>query len=467
MNPRKIGIPKDVVSFLGHGSIWWDYELDLERPFMMGQGSPEQFNRYSPAYRILQGGHVTIVQGPIRHHTTITDDGEERYFKDADQNQEEVLIIQSLLDTVQLASIPWAYLHCDKKSGCYRLTPGKRPSLSKWRSNMPVWLPLVPEEDLDLIRFFGFCNVHAEWNGREVEVTIGWEDAAYEEVVRATRFLYEARRLDITFEPLAHVTREGNIVGIVVEKHRGRTLEYRDLSLVYEAFTRMQANNLYMQLDMDAEEPPRPYMFVVCDRKFRIMTDCLPSFHRFDERAQVASNHKIEDCEEPERHCLYHDPEIYHFFDAIKRDGSPHFITNLEDPPILLGHREYPDMPFHDYAEMLVLRYFRKRYKTDKFKLTPWKVGAVEFGPGAEEEMALARSRSRKAKNKRLGKVDEEGAQSKRSKFLLVASVDEREIEGSGFIEEVGENSDDTERAESQRKGSHKENEGGRTSTKT
>ncbi|KAE9403399.1 hypothetical protein BT96DRAFT_815033, partial [Gymnopus androsaceus JB14] len=96
-----------------------------------------------------------------------------------------------------------------------------------------IWLPLVPEKDIELIKFVDKHIAECIWDGTLVEVYIGWGDQTLQAaVVRATRFFYHSRHLDATFKALAHITRKGHVVGLIVERTRGRPLEYRDRTLV-------------------------------------------------------------------------------------------------------------------------------------------------------------------------------------------------------------------------------------------
>lgn len=156
-----------------------------------------------------------------------------------------------MLDTIPLELVDCVYLHQDNRTGNYRLIPAGRTTFVEYNNNFPIWLPLVPEKDIELIKFVDKHIAECIWDGTlvgedyalcpndstdshlSIEVYIGWGDQTLQAaVVRATRFFYHSRHLDVTFKALAHITRKGHVVGLIVERTRGRPLEYRDRTLV-------------------------------------------------------------------------------------------------------------------------------------------------------------------------------------------------------------------------------------------
>ncbi|KAH7871119.1 uncharacterized protein C8R40DRAFT_1055270, partial [Lentinula edodes] len=95
-----------------------------------------------------------------------------------------------------------------------------------------VFLPLVPEEDIELVKFLNHEIAEGVWNGQTVDVFIAYEDEVQALIVKSTNIFYHSQGLNITFKPLAHITRKSMIVGIIVERTRGRPLQYRDRALV-------------------------------------------------------------------------------------------------------------------------------------------------------------------------------------------------------------------------------------------
>ncbi|KAJ7573978.1 hypothetical protein C8J56DRAFT_475896 [Mycena floridula] len=104
--------------------------------------------------------------------------------------------------------------------------------------------------ELDIVNYMGFGERMAIWNGRDVDLKVDWEDSFPMELERETIGRRAIRDLDISFEVLAHVTREGNVVGLMMEAAQGRMVEYRDRVKVYAAFRLMEQHNIVEECDI-------------------------------------------------------------------------------------------------------------------------------------------------------------------------------------------------------------------------
>ncbi|GAW03096.1 hypothetical protein LENED_004790 [Lentinula edodes] len=438
MNSRRTGVPDDVITLLGISTIWCDVTVDefRNRDF----GPSEDHYRAISTYCLLKGGHVTVVQGPVRAYTSRFEDPEARCLESESGDYKELEIVRSLLDTISLDSTYWAHLRYDEKTEKYSLTAGKRPVLNDWYDEFPVFLPLVPEEDIELVKFLNHEIAEGVWNGQTVDVFIAYEDEVQALIVKSTNIFYHSQGLNITFKPLAHITRKSMIVGIIVERTRGRPLQYRDRALMYETFTKMQENGLYMYIPPRLE--PFPGMFLVCDGVLRLNTHDLCFFEHVD----LEEGQSIQDLNDnPDGKTVYNEPEILHILEMLKIPDSLFTPTTLLSPltfPVI-SHPQSPDFPFPDYVESLIRGWIRQHIKTDKFKYTPW-LGEVSFElePGAEEEIALSKqSKSRKVLESR----NVVHRPRKRTRTILVATYTNvtRDTETSGSIVEVEDEEDE------------------------
>ncbi|KAJ4484182.1 hypothetical protein C8J55DRAFT_37790 [Lentinula edodes] len=439
MNSRRTGVSDDVITLLGISTIWCDLTEDefRKRDF----GPSEDHNRAISTYCLLKGGHVTVIQGPVRAYATRFDDMEARTLESERGDLKELEIVQSLLDTISLDSTYWAHLRYDEKAEKYSLTPGKRPILTDWYDEFPVFLPLVPEEDIELVKFLNHEVAEGVWNGKLVDVFIAYEDEVQAIIVKSTNIFYHSQHLNITFRPLAHITRKSMIVGLIVEKTRGRPLEYRDRTLMYETFNKMQENDLIMYIPPRME--PSPDMFLVCDGVLRIN----PYHLCFFEHLSFEPGKSIKDFTTNNlyRDPVYNEPEIVYILEELKICECFHIPSTLQSPltfPVL-SHRQSPDLPFPDYVESLYRAWIRQHIKTDKFKRAPWHSQlSFELEPGAEEEIALSKqSKPRKALEFR--NVDHRPR--KRTRTILVATYTNvtRDTETSGSIVEVEDENDE------------------------
>lgn len=77
------------------------------------------------------------------------------------------------------------------------------------------------------------------------DLFVGWDDSSLEKVEREMKAYRALRHLDMTFEVLGHLVKPGGaVIGIVTEPAIGRSVEYKDLALVYEAASRLQQNSM-------------------------------------------------------------------------------------------------------------------------------------------------------------------------------------------------------------------------------
>ncbi|KAJ3808365.1 hypothetical protein F5876DRAFT_67341 [Lentinula aff. lateritia] len=389
MNSRRTGVSDDVITLLGISTIWCDMTVDefRNRDF----GPSEDHYRAISTYCLLKGGHVTVVQGP-----------------------------RSLLDTISLDSTYWAHLRYDEKTEKYSLTAGKRPILNDWYDEFPVFLPLVPEEDIELVKFLNHEIAEGVWNGK----TVAYEDEVQALIVKSTNIFYHSQGLNITFKPLAHITRKSMIVGIIM----------------YETFTKMQENGLYMYIPPRLQ--PLPEMFLVCDGVLRLSTHDLCFFEHVD----LEKGQSIQDLNDnPDRETVYNEPEILHVLEMLKISDSLFTPITLFSPltfPVI-SHPQSPDLPFPDYVESLIRGWIRQHIKTDKFKYTPWRGElSFELEPGAEAEMALSKqSKPRKMLESR----NAIHRPRKRTRTILVATYTNAttDPETSGSIVEVEDEEDE------------------------
>lgn len=61
-----------------------------------------------------------------------------------------------------------------------------------------------------------------------IDIHMGWDDFSLQTMERETIARRYIRGLDLSFEVLGHLTRDGNVIGLVMEASRGRVMEYHD-----------------------------------------------------------------------------------------------------------------------------------------------------------------------------------------------------------------------------------------------
>ncbi|KAJ6554431.1 hypothetical protein B0H19DRAFT_1262796 [Mycena capillaripes] len=151
---------------------------------------------------------------------------------------------QTLVRNIEFGKTNWAYL-VTRKDGSYRLHYKEKPILP---ISCPPWAPLIPEEDILYTKYINAEDREALWNGR-LDCTIGWNDWWREHVdflMRGHRLL---NGLDVTFQVLGHIVRNGEIIGLMTEHAvDDRRVEHRDRAAVYAAVAKVQSRGLAIRL---------------------------------------------------------------------------------------------------------------------------------------------------------------------------------------------------------------------------
>ncbi|KAK1235874.1 hypothetical protein PQX77_000886 [Marasmius sp. AFHP31] len=153
-------------------------------------------------------------------------------------------IIHSHMQTLDFEGPSWAYLIPVSDSD-FRIVQKPRPLYS---IKISPWLPLVSEEEIVWKRWVMEDRMLGEWDCKEVVVDLGVNDRDLQVLERTMEGLLVIRDAglshDICFEPLAHVVRDGMIVGIVYEPPTGRMIDHRDRAIVTDLFWRLKENGL-------------------------------------------------------------------------------------------------------------------------------------------------------------------------------------------------------------------------------
>ncbi|KAJ7271072.1 hypothetical protein C8J57DRAFT_1320607 [Mycena rebaudengoi] len=154
--------------------------------------------------------------------------------------------IKSLIKEFVFGKTNWAYL-VTRKDGSYRLIYKHRPI---YRITCPAWAPLVPESHISYTKYITAEDREAIWNGQEVDCVVGWNDRWRDFVDSSMKGYRHLRGLDVTYEVLGHIVRDGEIVGIMTEHAPDdRRVEYKDRAIVYAAIALVQSRGLVISLN--------------------------------------------------------------------------------------------------------------------------------------------------------------------------------------------------------------------------
>ncbi|KAH7927564.1 hypothetical protein BV22DRAFT_1031608 [Leucogyrophana mollusca] len=156
-----------------------------------------------------------------------------------------VEVIQSMADTIEFGRFNWAHLVRQKDSS-YRLVYKTRNCIQ----NLDVWTKVVELDDIEMVRFVTSQQWEGVWNGMDVDLWIGWDDSWGEWVTLESQGHKIMQSLGLghyTFEVLAHVSKNGMIIGLMTEPILGRPVILSDRAAVYEAVADLQRHGVLIR----------------------------------------------------------------------------------------------------------------------------------------------------------------------------------------------------------------------------
>ncbi|KAJ8483491.1 hypothetical protein ONZ45_g14591 [Pleurotus djamor] len=190
-------------------------------------------------YVLYKDGEILVIEAPP---STISNDRMYDQTNDWEEWDKEYNFtlekIQTVVKTVEFGRTNWAYLLPRPDGGC-RLIQKERPVP---RVTYPTWAPLVEEKDIVTTKWISAEDRQGLWNGREVDLLMmGWDDKRMNEVEQTMK---ASPWLDLTFEVLAHIVRDGRVIGLMTEPAKGRMVEHCDRAKVFDAISRVESRGL-------------------------------------------------------------------------------------------------------------------------------------------------------------------------------------------------------------------------------
>ena len=232
-----------------------------------GVAAVVQVNGYGTYTMIWKDSHmITIQRQPVPVCWDISPEADKALQKKILAHNDETLeIIQTLLDHSRFGSVNWGYLVSSSR-GHHRIVYRNR---ALPRIVCRTWAPLIDESELDITYWGQPETQFAMWRGRKVEIRMAWNDLSANTVQIETIAREPLAGLDVSFEVLAHVLREGEVVGLVLEPTEGRFVNRGDRALVYEAVAKMQSRGLFFDF-FDRYEAHN--ILITDDEKIRFVT---------------------------------------------------------------------------------------------------------------------------------------------------------------------------------------------------
>jgi len=181
-------------------------------------------------YLLWRDSHTIVIQVQANWEP-LPDDWDELTLKAEKDHQEtnyRLEIIQSVLDHNKFGLSNWGYLIPEK--GSYRILYRNR---SIYRISCRTWAPLVDESEFEITQWVSTYVQLATWRGREVQLFVAYEDEIAKWVEEETKARELLVGLDVSFEVLGHVIRDGVVVGLILEPQAGRPLRQSDRAAAY------------------------------------------------------------------------------------------------------------------------------------------------------------------------------------------------------------------------------------------
>ncbi|KAH7882777.1 hypothetical protein F5I97DRAFT_1931378 [Phlebopus sp. FC_14] len=152
-------------------------------------------------------------------------------------------VIQTMLDIIDFESEHnWAHL-VRQKDNTYRLVY----TTKRWVQKCTIWTKVVDLDDIEVTRTIDGPAWEGIYNGKDVDLFIAWNETWGNYVSAESRGHKLMQSLGLgryTFELLAHISKNGIIIGVMTEPTLGRGVVHSDRAAVYEAVAELQRHGL-------------------------------------------------------------------------------------------------------------------------------------------------------------------------------------------------------------------------------
>ncbi|EGO03028.1 hypothetical protein SERLA73DRAFT_176533 [Serpula lacrymans var. lacrymans S7.3] len=151
-------------------------------------------------------------------------------------------VLQTMLDQIEFGRSNWAYL-VRQKDGMYRLIYKNRRLIK----DCEIWTKTVDLLDIEVTKFLFLNDWIGKYEGREVDLLIGWDDSFACCVTMTNQGHKTMCSLGLskyTYDLIAHVTYNGLLIGLMTEAALGRQIIASDRAAVYEAVADIQSHGI-------------------------------------------------------------------------------------------------------------------------------------------------------------------------------------------------------------------------------
>ncbi|KAL0574032.1 hypothetical protein V5O48_007916 [Marasmius crinis-equi] len=197
----------------------------------------------SSIYLLYKNGNLVAVQAPPTSYLS-PEDTLLHFYEDRQERDLRTVLRLAEEQAVDFSRVTWMDLYHDGAGNNCRLVPRSMHGAT-YKITSPTWLPFVQESDIQLIKWVQWGRSLCLLRGQRVVVDIGWDDKSLLWLDDTMKNLKTLAELDLCYQPLAHVLRGKDVVGLVYEDFDGRHTRYTDKRTVYEAYAKAFRNRIY------------------------------------------------------------------------------------------------------------------------------------------------------------------------------------------------------------------------------
>jgi hypothetical protein len=176
-------------------------------------------------------------------------------------------LIQAAVDKLQFGESNWVHLKVERGSKWFDYREGP------FSEDVCIpWARVIDEKYITVTKWLYICEWCGWWEGKEVDLKMAWDEVSAFRVRRMSegykimQGLKKMQGIDLTFDVLGHVSRDGKIVGLVAERACARPVQVEDRTLVYQAISKLYENRIVFRL-----HDPTSSILITDDRKVRFL----------------------------------------------------------------------------------------------------------------------------------------------------------------------------------------------------
>ncbi|KAJ2914028.1 hypothetical protein MD484_g6410, partial [Candolleomyces efflorescens] len=283
---------------------------------------------------LFKGNRIVVVQSTFLSKSAIFPENKATDPSHPDFNYAEACratyrtleTIHTLLNSIEFEQANWAFVN--QTADGFHIS--HRRKSFQHLITCPLWAPFIYDTEIDITRWNSDGHANGYWGNKPVDIWYGWDQAHMKEVNKAMNAGRILRGHDLTQEVYGHLLDgESNVIGLVIEATKGRSVQLGDRALLYDAVAKLQ-RLFCIFAGINAGT------VLIHDGKVRFADMCCITYYPPDERKEFEEN--------AER---YHWKDLERLFDKLE-DGSrpfPHYQFISSQPAVILSNCFSPERP--------------------------------------------------------------------------------------------------------------------------